>query len=74
VVEGIKTCQTPTLLEKYEELVIGRPESIHNCKVLRKVVLMTPESIHLNSFTYEPILDMSDVHLRTLYREVVLLK
>jgi hypothetical protein len=32
---------------------------------------MTPENIHLNSFMYEPILDMSDQHLRKLYTEVV---
>jgi hypothetical protein len=69
--ESIKTCQTPRLLEKYEELVHGKPEKLQNCKVLRRVVLMTPENIHLNSFMYEPILDMSDVHLRNLYREVL---
>jgi len=28
------------------------------------VVLMTPENIHLNSFMYEPIIDMSDEHLK----------
>jgi len=31
---------------------------------------MTPESIHLNSFMYEPILDMADDHLRDLYGAV----
>ena len=31
---------------------------------------MTPENIHLNSFMYEPILDMSDQHLRKLFQEV----
>jgi hypothetical protein len=29
-----------------------------------------PENIHLNSFMYEPIVDMSDAHLRDLYRRV----
>ena len=37
---------------------------------LDKVVLMTPEIIHLNSFMYEPILDMSGQHLADLYKEV----
>lgn len=39
-------------------------------KTLEQVNLMTPENIHLNSFMYEPILDMTDNHLRTLYNEI----
>ena len=35
---------------------------------------MTPENIHLNSFMYEPIMDMSDEHLRQLYSDVLNLK
>jgi len=30
------------------------------------VMLMTPENIHLNSFMYEPIVDMNDDQLRRL--------
>ena len=37
---------------------------------LEKVALMTPEAIHLNSFMYEPILDMSGDSLVELYRAV----
>ena len=37
---------------------------------LDRVGLMTPENIHVNSFMYEPIIDMSDDHLRKLFREV----
>ena len=33
-------------------------------------ILMTPENIHLNAFMYEPILDMSDEHLKKLYGEI----
>lgn len=40
---------------------------------LERVSLMTPENIHVNSFMYEPIVDMSDDHLRKLYKEVTLL-
>ena len=39
-------------------------------RTLDRVSLMTPEVIHLNSFMYEPILDMSGRHLSKLYREV----
>ena len=38
--------------------------------LLDKVVMMTPENIHLNSFMYEPLLDMSDLHLRELYNKI----
>ena len=31
---------------------------------------MTPENIHLNSFMYEPILDMAPEHLKRLYADV----
>lgn len=39
-------------------------------KSLEQVNLMTPENIHLNSFMYEPILDMHDDHLKNLYTEI----
>lgn len=39
-------------------------------KVLGQVILMTPESIHLNSFMYEPLMDMSSSHLIKLYKKV----
>jgi hypothetical protein len=31
---------------------------------------MTPENIHVNSFMYEPILDMSNIHLKSLYEKI----
>jgi hypothetical protein len=42
--------------------------------VLDRVVLMTPENIHLNAFMYEPLLDMSDEHLKKLFQDVKALK
>ena len=59
--------QTPALLSRYRKLFV---DEMTNIQVLQKVTLMTPENIHLNSFMYEPILDMSDQHLRRLYTEV----
>lgn len=41
-----------------------------NVSVLDLVIIMTPENIHLNSFMFEPILDMSDCHLKKLYQDV----
>ena len=39
--------------------------------LLNKVSMMTPEHIHLNSFMYEPLVDMSLVSLLNLHREVM---
>jgi hypothetical protein len=64
--ERIGSNQTAQLLKKYQELYPAENSSL---KVLQRVVLMTPENIHLNSFMYEPILDMSDTHLRKLYTD-----
>jgi ABC-type Mn2+/Zn2+ transport system ATPase subunit len=43
------------------------PDETNLNALFRQVLLMTPETIHLNSFMYEPIVDMSDEHLRKLY-------
>ncbi|MDZ4654483.1 MAG: phage infection protein [Coriobacteriia bacterium] len=69
-VAGIDSNQTAALFAKYSELHGGKANSI---TTLQCVLLMTPENIHLNSFMYEPILDMSDEHLRKLYSEVLAL-
>lgn len=63
-VASIDSHQTPALLRELRKSV--RDED--TLKALERVVLMTPENIHLNSFMYEPILDMSDEHLRKLYQ------
>ncbi|MFN0191419.1 MAG: phage infection protein [Aestuariivirga sp.] len=67
---AIKSNQTPQLLKKFQEIY---PTDLASLGVLQRVVLMTPENIHLNSFMYEPILDMSDSHLRNLYKAVIAL-
>jgi hypothetical protein len=69
-VAGIVENQTSKLLARYVE---SFPAQAAPIRVLRKVLLMTPENIHLNSFMYEPILDMSDDHLRRLYGETLAL-
>jgi len=43
-------------------------------KSISRVVMMTPENIHLNSFMYEPLLDMSIAHLIRLHAEIEALK
>jgi ABC-type cobalamin/Fe3+-siderophores transport system ATPase subunit len=69
-VKGIDSNQTPKLLDKFKALF---PKEIIAIEIMQRVILMTPENIHLNSFMYEPILDMSDDHLRKLYTDVLTL-
>ncbi len=66
-VEGIGTNQTLELLKEYKKRQVGDAEEID---LLEQVNLMTPENIHLNSFMFEPILDMGSEHLRNLYTAV----
>ena len=70
-VAAIQANQTQKLMAEYVGKFAGDRAAI---KTIQRVVLMTPENIHLNSFMYEPILDMSDEHLRKLYTEVLALK
>ncbi len=63
-VDGIIKNQTFQLFELYRNEPNAEDEKI---KLMEQVNLMTPENIHFNSFMYEPILDMSDEHLRKLY-------
>jgi hypothetical protein len=66
--DNIPANQTQALLKAYKHRGHGSEKTR---EVLNAVVLMTPENIHINSFMYEPIIDMSDAHLRKLYTDVV---
>lgn len=66
-IRSIESNQTWKLLKKFEEEFNNEIEKI---ELLKRVNLITPENIHLNSFMYEPILDMSCDELKELYREV----
>ncbi len=67
----IKSHQTAKMHARYKTIA---GVSAGSLEVLDRVILMTPENIHLNSFMYEPILDMADEHLRRLYGEVLALQ
>jgi len=66
-VSAITSDQTRALFEMYKSTFAGEQTNIES---LDKVNLMTAENIHLNSFMYEPLLDMSDSHLKSLYLEI----
>ena len=67
LIKKINTNQTIALYKIYKEKFKKDHENI---ELLERVVLMTPEIIHLNSFMYEPIIDLSDDHLKKLYKEI----
>jgi hypothetical protein len=62
--DSIQANQTQALFKAYKDRGHGTAQTN---EVLDAVALMTPEIIHVNSFMYEPIIDMSDAHLRKLY-------
>lgn len=59
--------QTINLLKKFKD---NFGTELVDIELLEQVNLMTPENIHINSFMYEPILDMGADHLRKLYASV----
>ncbi len=70
-VNGINSNQTAKLLRKLKDVIGGDEAKAPLIALMDRVNLMTPENIHLNSFMYEPILDMSAEHLARLYNELI---
>jgi ABC-type Mn2+/Zn2+ transport system ATPase subunit len=70
-VEAITKNQTAKLLTRFKEKLAGDASKAQLVALMERVNLMTPENIHLNSFMYEPILDMSAEHLARLHGELV---
>lgn len=62
-----KKNSTRNLIKMYEEKFQDKKDDIQK---LKKVLLMTPQNIHINSFMFEPILDMSGYHLKKLYKAI----
>ena len=62
----LKKKQTSKLIRRYRT---ENPDK-DATRIFEQVLLMTPENIHINSFMFEPILDMAPFHLRKLYRAV----
>jgi hypothetical protein len=65
----ISSNQTRELFKEY-----STRNKDNNIRILDRVNLMTPENIHMNAFMYEPLIDMSMDHLKTLYADVDSLK
>lgn len=66
-VNSLQSNQTSRLFSRFKHDFPARTAVV---RTLDAVVLMTPEHIHVNSFMYEPILDMSEEHLSRLLSDV----
>lgn len=65
--DSIHSNQTSNLVRQYKQKYPEKKDVIH---ILNRVNLMTPENIHVNTFMYEPLIDMSVNHLIKLYQDV----
>ena len=63
-IDAITLNQESALLQKCKDMCITVDYG-----VLERVNMMTPENIHINSFMYEPLVDMSITHLVQLYND-----
>lgn len=62
----INSHQTPVLLKYFRAT---NPDK-SSLSAIEKVILMTPENIHINAFMFEPLVDISCHHLIDLYKRV----
>lgn len=65
---AINGSQTGKLFGRFKNEFTGTLDN--EIKIMDEVNLITPENIHLNSFMFEPILDLSDIHLKDLYNRI----
>ncbi len=68
--DPINGSQTGILFGRYKQDFKGKEIHKKVIETLESVNIMTPENIHLNSFMYEPILDMGIDDLKSLHDEV----
>lgn len=65
--EKIESNQTGRLVNMYRKKF---PDKMDVIKTLNKVLLMSSENIHINSFMFEPLVDISIKSLNSLFGEV----
>ncbi|MDB5276161.1 MAG: hypothetical protein JWR61_1116 [Ferruginibacter sp.] len=59
--------ETGKIVGQYKTEFPGNKKEI---EIFDRVNLMTAENLHLNSFMYEPLMDLSEDHLLTLYKDI----
>jgi len=69
--ENIFKKQTGKIVKQYRNEF---PEDKEVLQIMDSVLLMTAENIHVNSFMYEPLMDLSIEHLKKLYGQIFALQ
>lgn len=62
------TSSTLTVFKKYHS-----EDKEAECLVMDRVLMLTSENIHINNFMFEPLVDISILHLKRLYEKVKIL-
>jgi hypothetical protein len=62
--------QASEMIKKYKSSCQDKVNYKSNVSLFNRINLMTPENIHLNSFMYEPIIDMGATKLNDIYKEI----
>ena len=71
ITDNIDSCEDSTSNQTREWFDLARPYmTVEEIAVIENVNLITPESIHINSFMFEPLIDISDWTLKELYGSV----
>ena len=63
VIDEISTTQTGALVGLFKKIC---PDKLREIKILDNVLLMSSENIHINSFMFEPLIDISAQNLTYL--------
>ena len=65
--QNIQKKLTGKIIEQYKKEF---PSNRNKIEIFERVNLMTAENLHVNSFMYEPLMDLSEDHLKRLYSDV----
>ena len=60
-----RTAELLNILRKYHAV-----DKENEILLMNKVLMLTSENIHFNNFMFEPLVDISILHLKQLYKEV----
>ncbi|MCY4217104.1 MAG: hypothetical protein OXC92_09000 [Flavobacteriaceae bacterium] len=68
--KSINRNQTGILIKRFNDFINENNMDNQNLNLINRVKIMTPENIHINSFMYEPLMDLSLENLCNLYKGI----